>query len=93
MNTNQTKVMYTSTQYRLDRLQQHPLKCGSNTIEHVNSYVYLGIILDAGMSLNLFALHLYDRIQIKVFSHCLKFGNLLIGLWQIFFINKLFYQF
>ena len=46
----------------------YPLKWGNNTIEHVNSYVYLGMNLDAGMSLNLFALHLYNRIQIKIFT-------------------------
>ena len=56
--------MYTSTQYRLDRLP----RCGNDIIGHVDSYVYLGIHLDAGMSLNLYASHLYNRIQIKLFT-------------------------
>ena len=39
MNSNKTKVMYTSSKYRLDRLSRCPLKCGNNTIGHVDSYV------------------------------------------------------
>ena len=42
--------------------------CGGNVIEHVYSYVYLGIVLDAEMSLNSFTSHLYNRIQIKLFT-------------------------
>ena len=68
MNSNKTKVMYVSTKYRLDRLPRSSLKCGNNIIGHVESYVYLGINLDAEMSLNLFASHLYNRIQIKIFT-------------------------
>ena len=68
MNSNKTKVMYTSTQFRLDRMPRCPLKCGNNTIGHVDSYIYLGIHLDAGMSLSLFASHLYNRIQVKMFT-------------------------
>ena len=49
-------------------MERYPLKWGNNTIQHVNSYVYLGILLDADMSLNLFAQHLYNRVQIKVFT-------------------------
>ena len=45
-----------------------PLKCWNNTIGHVDSYVYVGINLDAGMSLNLFASHLYNRTHIKIFT-------------------------
>ena len=68
MNSSKTKVMYTSTQYRLERLMYRSLTCGNNQIEYVDSYVYLGIHLDAGMSLNLFASHLYNRVQIKIFT-------------------------
>ena len=68
MNSTKTKVMYTSTQYRLDRLPQCPLQCGNSMIGHVNSYVYLGIYLDAGMSLAMFASHLYNRIQVKLYT-------------------------
>ena len=68
MNSNKTKVMYTSSKYRLDRLPSHPLKCGNNTIGHVDSYVYLGVNLDAEMSLRLFATHLYNRTQTKLFT-------------------------
>ena len=68
INSSKTKVMYSSTQYRLDRMARYPLKWGNNTIEHVNSYVYLGINLDDSMSLTLFAQHLYNRIQIKIFT-------------------------
>ena len=64
MNSSKTKVIYTSTQYRLDRLP----RCGNDIIGHVDSYVYLGIHLDAGMSLNLYASHLYNKIQIKLFT-------------------------
>ena len=35
---------------------------------YVYSYVYLGIILDAGMLLKLYASHFYNRVQIKVFT-------------------------
>ena len=49
-------------------MSRYQLLCGNNTIEQVDSYVYLGINLDAGMSLNLFASHLYNRVQIKVFT-------------------------
>ena len=68
MNSSKTKVMYISTQYKLDRMPRCPLKCGNNMIGHVDSYVYLGINLDAGMSLSLFASHLYNRIQIKLLT-------------------------
>ena len=68
MNSTKTKVMYTSSQFRLDRLPRCPLMCGANIIGHVNSYVYLGITLDAAMSMNLYATHLYNRIQIKIFT-------------------------
>ena len=47
MNSSKTKVLYTSTKYRLDRLPRSPVMCGGNVIEHVYSYVYLGIVLDA----------------------------------------------
>ena len=68
MNSSKTKVLYTSTQFRLDRMVRSSLTCGNDTICHVNSYVYLGIYLDAEMSLGLYAAHLYNRIQIKVFT-------------------------
>ena len=68
MNSGKTNVMYSSTKYHLDRMRRYSLKCGSNTVEHVDSYVYLGISLDAEMSLCLFASHLYNRIQSKVFT-------------------------
>ena len=68
MNSSKTKVLYTSTKYRLDRLPKSPLLCGGKVIEHVYSYVYLGIILDAEMSLSSFATHLYNRIQVKLFT-------------------------
>ena len=74
INSSKTKVMYTSTQCRSDRMARYPLKWGNNTIEHVNACVYLGINLDASMSLTLFPQHLYNRVQIKS-SHCLKLGK------------------
>ena len=51
MNSTKNKVMYTSTQFRLDRLPRCLLMCGANIIGHVNSYVYLGITFDAAMSI------------------------------------------
>ena len=68
LNSSKTKVMYTSTQFRLDRVQKCPLICGNDIIGHVNSYVYLGIFLDAGMSMIQYATHLYNRVQIKLFT-------------------------
>ena len=68
LNSSKTKVMYTSTQFRLDRVQKCPLICGNDIIGHVYSYVYLGIFLDAGMSMIQYATHLYNRVQIKLFT-------------------------
>ena len=45
-----------------------PLICRNDKICHINSYVYLGIPLDAEMSLGLYAAHLYNRIQVKIFT-------------------------
>ena len=44
--------------------------CGNSIIGHVNSYVYLGIYLDAESikSMALFAAHLYNRVQVKIFT-------------------------
>ena len=52
MNSSKSKVLYSSTKYRMDRLPKSPLNCGSKVVEHVYSYVYLGIIPYAEMSLN-----------------------------------------
>ena len=68
MNSSKTKVLYSASKYRLDRLPRAVLYCGDNVIEHVHSYVYLGIILDAEMSLSSFVTHLYNRIQVKLFT-------------------------
>ena len=34
-----------------------PLVCGNNIIGHIHSHVYLGIYLDAEVSMNFFATH------------------------------------
>ena len=68
MNNSKTKVLYSSTKYRLDRLPRSVLNCGGNVIEHVYSYVYLGVTLDAEMSLNSYVTHLYNRVQVKLFT-------------------------
>ena len=68
MNSSKTKVLYSSTKYRLDRVPRSPLDCGGNIIEQVCSYVYLGVTLDAEMSLNSFVSHMYNRIQSKLFT-------------------------
>ena len=65
MNSSKTKVMYSSTEYRLDRMPRRPLFCSNYLIGHVYSYVYLGIYLDAEMPMDLFATHLFNRVQIK----------------------------
>ena len=52
----------------VDRLPRIVLHCGGKVIEHVHLYVYLGIILDAEMSLSTYATHLYNRIQVKLFT-------------------------
>ena len=68
MNSYKTKVLYTSSKYRLDRLPRSPLECGGNIIEQVCLYVYLGVIMDAEMSMSPFTSHLYNRIQVKLFT-------------------------
>ena len=68
MNVSKTKVLYTSTKYKLDRMPRSPLTCGNTIIEQVHSYVYLGISLDAEMSMKIFATNLYNRIQVKLFT-------------------------
>ena len=68
MNSSKTKVLYTSTKYRLDRLPRSLLDCGGNIIEHVCLYVYLGVLLDAEMTSNSFVSHLYNSIQVKLFT-------------------------
>ena len=45
-----------------------PLICRNDTLCHITSYVNLGIHLDAEMSLSLYAAHLYNRIQVKIFT-------------------------
>ena len=57
-------------------------------VEHVDSYVYLGINLDAEMSLRLFASHLYNRI--KKFLLCQKLGGILTARPQVLCINRLY---
>ena len=74
MNSSKTKVLYSSTKYRLDRVPRSPLDCGGNIIEQVCSYVYLGVTLDAEMSMNSFVSHMYNRIQSKLFT-LMKIGK------------------
>ena len=68
MNVSKTKVLYISTKYKLDRMPRTSLTCGHTLVEQIDSYVYLGISLDAEISMNLFASVLYNKIQVKLFT-------------------------
>ena len=65
MNSSKTKVLYTSTKYRLNRLPRSPLDCGGNIIEHVYLYVYLGVVLHAEMSMNSFVSHMIIKYRLN----------------------------
>ena len=92
LNVNKTKVMIAGTHTKLSRLGDvEPLQLYDNDVGFVKQYNYLGVILDAEMSLRPFLTHVRKLVYIKIFSFT-KIRNYLTEHAAIM-VYKLFYLF